>query len=232
MALAAARKVIVIGGSGALGRALVQSFRPNWEVTSVDISPNLDAQCNIAIKAADLPEFQARTLLSGLQGKYEAILCVAGGFVAGSVGKTEVFAQTQNMFGLNVNSSLLTAHIATKHLAASGLLLFTGAATPFKSTTPDLLAYALAKTAVHSLASNLAERTDIPADSTVVTILPETLDTPRNRTDMPEADVKKWLQPGSVAALVKMWAEGENRPENGSFAVVKKEAGCAVPEFL
>lgn len=232
MALAAARKVIVIGGSGALGRALVQSFRANWEVTSVDISPNSDAQRNIALKAGDLPELQARSLLGQLQGKYEAILCVAGGFVAGSVKNTEVFAQAESMFGLNVNPSLLTAHIATKHLAASGLLLFTGAATPFKSTTSDLMAYGLSKTAVHSLAANVAERTDIPTDSTVVTILPETLDTARNRGDMPQADVTKWLQPGSVAALVKMWAEGENRPENGSFAVVKKEAGCAVPEFL
>lgn len=232
MALAAARKVIIIGGSGALGRACVQSFRSTWEVTSVDISANLDAQRNIALQAADLPELQARALFASLQGKYEAILCVAGGFVTGSVGNEEVFGQTQSMFGLNLNPSLLTAHIATKHLAASGLLLFTGAATPFKSITTEQMAYGLSKTAVHSLAVNVAERTDLPADSTVVTILPETLDTPRNRTDMPQADVSKWLEPGSVAALVKMWADGGNRPENGSFAVVKKEAGCAVPEFL
>lgn len=232
MAFAAARRAIIIGGSGALGRACVQSFRGNWEVTSVDISANLDAHRNIAVQAGDLPELQARALFAGLQGKYEAILCVAGGYVAGSVGNAEVFAQTQSMFGMNLNPSLLTAHIATKHLAASGLLLFTGAAAPFKSITTEQMAYGLSKTAVHSLASNVAERTDIPADATVVTILPETLDTPRNRTDMPQEDTSKWLQPGSVAALVKMWAEGENRPENGSFAVVKKEAGCAVPEFL
>jgi len=35
-----------------------------------------------------------------------------------------------------------------------------------------MLAYALAKTAVHAIALNIAEKEEIPKDSSVVTILP------------------------------------------------------------
>lgn len=230
---AAARKALIIGGSGALGRALVQSFRATWEVTSVDLHPNTDAQRHIGLTSTDSTEKQAHSLFTQLHGnKYHAILCVAGGFVTGRVTEPAVFSQAETMFELNVNPSLLAAHVATKLLSESGLLLFTGAATPFKSTTPECLAYNISKVAVHSLAACVSERKDIPENAAVVTLLPETLDTPRNRTDMPNEDPSKWLKPGSLAALVKMWAEGENRPENGSFALIKQAAGCAVPEFL
>jgi len=63
-------------------------------------------------------------------------------------------------------------HLASKYLSSSGLLLFTGAAQPFRQPCPNMLAYALAKTAVHAVALNLAEKEDIPKDSSVVTILP------------------------------------------------------------
>ena len=57
-----------------------------------------------------------------------------------------------------------------------------------------MLAYALAKTGVHSLASSLARRLQ-PAQSSVVTMLPEVIDTPANREAMPKADFSKWAQP-------------------------------------
>ena len=29
-----------------------------------------------------------------------------------------------------------------------------------------------------------------------------------------------------------MWAEGSNRPENGSFSILKNQNGMVVPEFV
>lgn len=37
-----------------------------------------------------------------------------------------------------------------------GLLVFTGAALPFKEPTPSMLAYALSKTATHAISLNAA----------------------------------------------------------------------------
>ena len=50
--------------------------------------------------------------------------------------------------------------------------MFTGAAAVFKDATPSMLAYSLAKSAVHTLALNLAKRDELELDATVVTILP------------------------------------------------------------
>ncbi len=66
----------------------------------------------------------------------------------------------------------LAAHLAAKYLNPAGLLLFTGAATPFRQPAPFMLAYSVAKTAVHALAMNLAESDEFPADTTIATILP------------------------------------------------------------
>ena len=90
----------------------------------------------------------------------------------------------------------------------------------------------MTKQTTHALALHLAERTDIPKTSTVCTILPTTIDTPANRASMPDADTKDWLPPEKIAELVRMWADGENRPENGSFAKLVYKAGCVVPEFV
>lgn len=62
--------------------------------------------------------------------------------------------------------------MATRYLKDKGLLVFTGAAAPFKEPTPGMLAYALSKTAVHSLAINMAQSSDLPKESVVTCILP------------------------------------------------------------
>ena len=44
------------------------------------------------------------------------------------------------------------------------------------------------------------------------------IDTPANRDSMPNEDKSSWLPPEKIGELVRGWADGENRPENGSFA--------------
>ena len=64
----------------------------------------------------------------------------------------------------------------------------------------------------------MAERSEIPETSSVVTILPGIIDTKANREAMPTMDKKDWLPTDDIATLIRQWSEGENRPENGSFA--------------
>lgn len=59
------------------------------------------------------------------------------------------------MFNVNIVPSLLGAHLATKYLSKNGLVIFTGAAAVFKEPQPEMIAYSIAKTGVHSLALNL-----------------------------------------------------------------------------
>ena len=78
----------------------------------------------------------------------------------------------------------------------------------------------------------MAERTEIPETSHVVTILPQVIDTAANREAMPDVEKVEWQPPAKIADLVFTWANGENRPDNGSFAKLKYESGCIVPEFM
>lgn len=226
------RRAVVIGGSGALGRSMVEIFKDSWEVTSIDLNENSFAHKSIILNAIQEIEDQCNYCKIELTGKYDAILCVAGGWTGGDISSPEVFSQVQHMMKLNLYPSLMAGHLACDYLADSGLLVLTGSAASFKKTTPGMIAYTMSKTATHALALNLATRQNLPADSYVATILPELIDTPSNRLAMPDADHSEWTNPQGIAALVKMWAEGVNRPSNGSFAVLKTVNGHVVPEFI
>ena len=60
------------------------------------------------------------------------------------------------MWEMNVESAILAASLAASHLKSNGLLVLVGAKAVAVHPTPDMLAYAMAKSAVTSLASNLA----------------------------------------------------------------------------
>ena len=42
---------------------------------------------------------------------------------------------------------------------------------------------------------------------------------------MPKEDFTKWANPDQIAGLVRSWAEGLNRPKNGSFVHLKVKNG-------
>ena len=58
------------------------------------------------------------------------------------------------------------------------------------------------------------------------------IDTGENRDLMPFEDSSKWISPEGLAALLKMWADGYNRPKSGAFAVLKNKDNCVMPEFV
>lgn len=60
----------------------------------------------------------------------------------------------------------------------------------------------------------------------------KTIDTPQNRQSMPDADFSTWAKPEQIAGLLRMWADGNNLPKTGSFAMLNVKAGSIVPEFI
>ena len=110
--------------------------------------------------------------------------------------------------------------------------MFTGAAACFEGPVNFAYGYATSKIATHHLALQMAERTEIPEKSSVCTIMPQIIDTPANRKDMPDADKSEWQPPDKIAQLVRGWAQGENRPANGAYARLTYKNECIIPEFL
>ena len=80
----------------------------------------------------------------------------AGGWAGGDASDPEFLQKCRQMWEMNVESSILAASLATKYLKSEGLCVFVGAKAVAVHPTPDMLAYAMAKSAVASLASNLS----------------------------------------------------------------------------
>ena len=95
-----------------------------------------------------------------------------------------------------------------------------------------MIGYGLAKAAVHHLVQSLsADKSGLPKDSTVLAILPVTLDTPMNRKFMPRADFGSWTPLDFAAELMWKWAQdSQNRPKSG--ALVKLETTSGKTELI
>jgi dihydropteridine reductase len=189
-------KALVVGGNGALGRAVVSALtQASWNVSNLDMTHNSEASHNIITESGELQD-QIERIHSDIESHapFNSIICTAGGWAGGSVRDKNVAEVVQSMHERCTLSALLTGHLASHYLNEDGLLVFTGAAAIYKQPQPSMIAYSVAKKATHAIALNMSMREDIPKSSTVVTIMPDTLDTPANREAMPDADFKTWAK--------------------------------------
>ena len=226
------KNILCIGGSGQLGSKVVSIFKGH-NLVNVDFTPHAEAKHNIVLQ-------QQTTLLNNrlvidsvksLGISFNAILVTAGGWTGGNIKEDDYFEKVKQMNEVNLYPSLLAAHLATKYLANGGLVSFTGAAAVYKEPQPEMLAYALAKSGVHYLATALAEKAQ-EFDGRVVTVLPNVIDTENNRKFMADSDFSTWAKPEQIGQLMLGWVEGLNVPANGSFVELKVKKGCLETEFL
>ena len=99
----------------------------------------------------------AATDLSALPSfSADLIVNAAGGWTGGDAADPEFTQKCRQMWEMNVESSILAASLAAKYLKSDGLCVFVGAKAVAVHLTPDMLAYAMAKSAVASLAANLS----------------------------------------------------------------------------
>ncbi len=73
--------VLVVGGSGALGRAVVDTFKAkNWRTIVADVADNSVADSNVSLAGVPWPK-QAEQIAASLAGTgVDAIVCTAGGW--------------------------------------------------------------------------------------------------------------------------------------------------------
>ncbi|TPX59774.1 hypothetical protein PhCBS80983_g02229 [Powellomyces hirtus] len=231
---------LVYGGAGALGRAVVGRFRKSqWTVTSVDFSPNADATHNVILDqsmTSDLEksglDVESRVLdaWKGSEGSsnLSAVVNVAGGWAGGNFKDDALYKNVTLMMSQSMNTSVISARLAAKHLREGGLLAVVGAAAALEGT-PEmqewLVAYGATKAAVHQLIqSAAAPGSGLPSNTRAVAIMPITLDTPMNRKFMPDADHSTWTPLETVAEKLADWASGKEVVTNGAlYEIVTKK---------
>jgi len=230
--MATLRTVIVYGGAGALGQTLASKFSSQqWSVISVDYVTSSAASKNIILpsnltRLTEQASFVEEKLSEELQsGKVDVVLCVAGGWAGGDANSLESLENAEKMFQQSVFSSFVASFIASKFLKNHGLFLLTGAKAA-RSGTPGMIGYGAAKAAVHQLAQSLSQpKSGLPENTSVVCILPVTLDTPGNRTAMPNADHSAWTPTQVLAEKIFDWSSGKEMAPYGKLVNVVTTLG-------
>lgn len=103
--------LLLIGGSGNLGRAIVNTFiKKNWSICTIDFKENKDADFNILLERDKLPDvkyihYQIEKYM-GLN-LFDAIINSAGGFSVSSLKNDNILVENQILMDKNYTSSLL-----------------------------------------------------------------------------------------------------------------------------
>lgn len=218
-------KCAVIGGSGALGRALVGKLvQGGHEVTNVDLCINEECPVNVQLSSplTDASHLHSAAKETRSHGPFDAIFCVAGGWQGGNATHSDFLSSVLSMWEMNGISAALAAALADCLVEGRGMMVMTSAKASL-GATPGMLGYGMAKAATNHLIQSLAAAgSGLPTGCTVFGILPETLDTLNNRKWMPKADFSAWTPTDLLASQLVQWMENPaDRPKSGSLIIVE-----------
>jgi NAD(P)-dependent dehydrogenase (short-subunit alcohol dehydrogenase family) len=124
------------------------------------------------------------------------------------------------MYKLNLATTVASCQAALPHLlkASAGRIVNVGAMGAAKAAA-GMGAYAASKAGVARLTEALADELK-DSGITVNAILPSTLDTPRNRLDMPQADFTRWVSPADAAEVIAFLVSDQARAVTGALIPV------------
>lgn len=204
------KTVLITGASGNLGRDLVEhlhqqgyhilaTFGSSRETGMFAHLPQVRIQLVNVLDADSVTAFLEENESADLR----AAILLVGGFAMGSIRETDADL-LHRMYQLN----FLSAFNVVKPLMArfeqqgGGQFILIGAR---PSLDPDegknVFAYALSKALIFSLAE-LINAEGKPHQVTATVVVPGIIDTPANRTAMPDADPSRWVPTDNLAELI------------------------------
>lgn len=227
-----ARTTLVTGGTGGLGRSVVERLLARGDHVVVpwiveDESRRLRDQVgkteSLSLIKGDVTDEEwlgelARHLeeLGGL----DSLLNLVGGFTMGSLGETSV-DDWERMMTLNARSVFLVTRTMAPLLAASGRgrVVNVSAAAALRPGGGKMAAYVTSKAAVARLTEAMADELG-KRGIAVNAIAPTTIDTEANRKSMPKADPDDWVRPEEIAELLAWLTDEHARVVTGNVVVV------------
>lgn len=229
--------IVVTGGTGALGRAVIAELRAEGAVCHV---PNLvaaelahfphasDEGVHIARDIDVADEAAVRRFYQGLPPLWASIHLV-GGFAMAPVGETSAadFTAQLRMNALSCflcSAAAIAAFRARKEPGpdgARGGRIVNIAARPALEprSGAGMVAYTASKAAVAALTQALAQETT-DDEIWINAVAPSVLDTPANRAAMPDADHRRWVAPSDLARIIAFLASPANRATRGAVIPV------------
>jgi len=198
--------IVVTGGAGALGGAVVQELVDAGAavvVPAIDDGPSEPVAGARYVPRIDLSQETAVAALYLELPSLWASVHLAGGFVWSKLEDTTL-AMVQAQWTLNTATAFLCCRAAVAKIRATGKQggrLVNTVARAVAQPSAGLSAYAMAKGAVAALTTQLAEELRDEGIS-VNAIAPGLIDTPANRKSMPDADASRWTKPTEIARTI------------------------------
>jgi NAD(P)-dependent dehydrogenase (short-subunit alcohol dehydrogenase family) len=222
--------VVVTGGTGALGGAVVERLINAGAIVHIPAhrAPDparfpLVQHDRVKISAPiDLGDEKAvATFYQSLPSLWASIH-TAGGFMMASIADTSL-ADFRQMIDTNAVTSFLCCREAVRKIRATpgnaGGRIVNVAAQPAVLPKGGMCAYSASKAAVANLTQSLAVEL-APERIWVNAVVPSTMDTPANRAAMPNADFAKWPTVADVSATITFLASPQNAVTRGGLAPV------------
>jgi NAD(P)-dependent dehydrogenase (short-subunit alcohol dehydrogenase family) len=218
--------VVVTGGTGALGTAVVTALLaagavchvPYMDEHRIQHFPYRGHERVKLVASRDLADERGVAQLFDGIDELWASIHIAGGFAMSPLADTDK-AGLMAMIDTNLVSCYLCCRAAVRAMAqrgAGGRIVNVAARQALEPRAgAGMTAYTVSKAAVAALSEALAQ--EVVGDGILVNaVAPSIMDTPQNRKAMPKANYDAWPKVEEVAATIVFLASPENRVTRGA----------------
>ncbi len=232
------RTVVITGGTGGLGKALVhrlvsQDYRlavtyllPD-EATAFEEEFEVDED-RLLLTRVDATNAEAVASLfkdvSERWGEIHGLLSLVGGWAGGRDVEETDDVRLERMLDLNLRSAFYSVRTALPYLreAGWGRIILVGSRGAVDYPTSQA-AFNISKAGVVALGKSVAnelEGTGVTAN----VLMPSVIDTPATRSSLPYADYLSWPTPDEIAAVAEFLLGDESGVMNGALVPVYGQA--------
>jgi NAD(P)-dependent dehydrogenase (short-subunit alcohol dehydrogenase family) len=224
------RHVVVTGGTGALGTAVVGELLASGAICHVPYHIDAEEQhfvhrAHPRVKLIGNANLGSQTVVKRIYDsvpKLWASIHLAGGYAGWPIAETD----EAELMGM-VRNNLLTCYLccaaavgAIRRAGGGGRIVNIAARAALEPRTgAGATGYTVSKAGVAALTQSLAAEV-VKEDILVNALAPSTLDTEANRRAMPKADHVAWPKPAEVASIICNLAAPSNRVTTGAVIPV------------
>ena len=212
------KNILITGANGTLGKTTVQIAKDyGAAVVQLDIGFTKKSASQLCV---DLTDFTAVKNCIASQGKIDAIFNIAGGFSMGSSVAATSEEEWDSMNNVNVKTmrNMVAAVLPQMIESMNGCIVNIGANSAIHGQAL-MGAYVAAKSTVMRLTETISQEAR-PFNVNVNAVLPSIIDTPANRSDMPDANYDSWVSPASIAELMCFLASDKAKDIHGALIPV------------
>lgn len=214
------KTVIITGAGGALGRAATDAVEAEGgRAIQFDLQfrDEDDSRPRFEIDLTDTAAVQETV---SRVGDFDAVFNIAGGFAMGTPASSPEDADWDHMFRMNVDTCRNMVKASVPMLTARKGAMVNVGAFAAQSGKPEMGAYVASKSVVMRLTETLGE--ELRGDGVNVNaVLPTILDTPTNRSAMPDADPSSWVSPSHLAGVMCFLASDMAKDIHGALVPVR-----------